>query len=158
MKKIIILSLILSIFGTSCASRKVNINKVDSVVKSDSTSVTKQEVVTTQNNHVSVVTDTDEIEISPISDTIPMVVNGITYINAKLRHKKTKKVLVDTTKIKVSEKASIEVNIKKDTSVKTFKKEIDKKTNYSIYLWWLLVLLLIVIGFYMYKKINKTLF
>jgi len=87
-----------------------------------------------------------------------MVVNGITYKNVKIRHKKTKNVLVDTTKIKVSEKASIEVNVKKDTSVKTFKKEIDKKTNYSIYLWWLLVLLLIVIGFYMYKKINKTLF
>jgi len=155
MRKIIILSLILSILGTSCASRKVNIDKVDSVVKSDSTSVTKQEVVTTQDNHVSVVTDTDEIEISPVSDTIPMVVNGITYINAKLRHKKTKKVLVDTTKIKVSEKASIETTVKKSAKIEMVKKDIDKKSNNW---WWLLILLFIALGYYTYKKLNKTLF
>jgi len=155
MRKIIILSLILSILGTSCASRKVNIDKVDSVVKSDSTSVTKQEVVTTRDNHVSVVTDTDEIEISPVSDTIPMVVNGITYINAKLRHKKTKKVLVDTTKIKVSEKASIETTVKKSAKIEMVKKDIDKKSNNW---WWLLILLFIALGYYTYKKLNKTLF
>jgi hypothetical protein len=155
MRKIIIMSLILSIFGTSCASRKVNINKVDSVVKSDSTSVTKQEVVTTQDNHVSVVTDTDEIEISPISDTIPMVVNGITYKNAKIRHKKTKKVLVDTTKIKVSEKASIETTVKKSAKIEMVKKDIDKQSNNW---WWLLILLLALLAYYTYKKINKTLF
>ena len=148
------MSLILSIFGTSCASRKVNINKVDSVVKSDSTSVTKKEVVTTQDNHVSVVTDTDEIEISPVSDTIPMVVNGITYKNAKLRYKKTKKVLVDTTKIKVSEKASIETTVKKSAKIEMVKKDIDKQSNNW---WWLLILLLIGLGYYTYKRINKTL-
>jgi len=154
MRKIIILSLILSIFGTSCASRKVNINKVDSVVKSDSTSVTKKEVVTTQDNHVSVVTDTDEIEISPVSDTIPMVVNGITYKNAKLRYKKTKKVLVDTTKIKVSEKASIETTVKKSAKIEMVKKDIDKQSNNW---WWLLILLLALLVYYTYKRINKTL-
>ena len=158
MRKIIILSLILSIFGTSCASRKVNVDKVDTVVKSDSTSVTKQEVVTTKDNHVSVVTDTDEIEVCPVSDTIPMVVNGITYKNAKLRYKKTKKVLVDTTKIKVSEKASIDVKIKKEGKIRSFKKETDKKVNYLIYLWWLLILLLVLLAYYTYKKLNKTLF
>jgi hypothetical protein len=155
MRKIIIMSLILSIFGTSCASRKVNINKVDSVVKSDSTSVTKKEVVTTQDNHVSVVTDTDEIEISPVSDTIPMVVNGITYKNAKLRYKKTKKVLVDTTKIKTSEKASIETTVKKSAKIEMVKKDIDKQSNNW---WWLLILLLALLVYYTYKKINKTLF
>ena len=154
MRKIIILSLILSIFGTSCASRKVNINKVDSVVKSDSTSVTKKEVVTTQDNHVSVVTDTDEIEISPVSDTIPMVVNGITYKNAKLRYKKTKKVLVDTTKIKTSEKASIETTVKKSAKIEMVKKDIDKQSNNW---WWLLILLLALLVYYTYKRINKTL-
>jgi len=150
--------ILLSIILISCAARKVDINKVDSVVKIDSTSVTKKEAVTTQDNHISVTTNTDELEIVPIDTSKCIEVDGKKYKNVKLKYKKTKKVLVDTTKIKVSEKASIEVNIKKDTSVKTFKKEIDKKTNYSIYLWWLLVLLLIVIGFYMYKKINKTLF
>jgi len=149
MKKIILLiALILS----SCAARKVNVDKVDSVVKVDSTSVTKQEVVTTQDNHVSIVTNTDEIEVCPVSDSLPMVVNGITYKNAKLRYKKTKKVLVDTTKIKVAKKTSIKVEVKKDTKVKTFKKDIDKKSNYTIYFWWILILILFI---YIYNRFKS---
>lgn len=155
MKKIILLIVLLL---SSCAARKVNVDKVDTVVKVDSTSITKQEVVTTQDNHVSIVTNTDEVEVCPVSDSLPMVVNGITYKNAKLRYKKTKKVLVDTTKIKVAEKSSIEVKVKKDTNVKTFKKDIDKKANYAIYFWWLLILLIIASIFYIYKKINRPLF
>jgi hypothetical protein len=152
MKKILILIILLL---SSCAARKVNVNKVDSVVKSDSISITKQEVVTTQDNHVSIVTNTDEIEVSPVSDSLPMVVNGITYKNAKLKYKKTKKVLVDTTKIKVAQKSSIEVKVKKDTTVKSFKKDIDKKANYAIYFWWLLILLIIALVVYLYIKFKN---
>jgi len=154
MKKFILILLLLS----SCGARKVDINKTDIVAKVDSTAVVKQEVVTTQDNHISVSTNTDELEICPLVDTVPMVVNGITYKNAKLSYKKTKKVLVDTTKIKVADKSSIEVKVKKDTSVNSFKKNINKKANYTIYFWWLLILLLIALGFYTYKKINRTLF
>lgn len=154
MKKFILILLLLS----SCGARKVDINKTDIVAKVDSTAVVKQEVVTTQDNHISVSTNTDELEICPLVDTVPMVVNGITYKNAKLSYKKTKKVLVDTTKIKVAEKTSIKVEVKKDAKVKTFKKDIDKKANYSIYLWWLLILLLIALAYYTYKKVNRTLF
>lgn len=149
MKKILILIILLL---SSCAARKVNVDKVDSVVKVDSISVTKQEVVTTQDNHVSIVTNTDEIEVCPVSDTLPMVVNGITYKNAKLRYKKTKKVLVDTTKIKVAKKTSIKVEVKKDAKVKTFKKDIDKESNYTIYFWWILILILLI---YIYNRFKS---
>lgn len=149
MKKILILIILLL---SSCAARKVNVDKVDSAIKVDSTSVTKQEVVTTQNNHVSITTNTDEIEVCPVSDTIPMVVNGITYKNAKLRYKKTKKVLVDTTKIKVAKKTSIKVEVKKDAKVKTFKKDIDKESNYIIYFWWILILILLI---YIYNRFKS---
>lgn len=152
MKRILIL-IVLTL--SSCAARKVNVNKVDSVVKVDSTAVIKQDVVTTQDNHVSITTNTDELEICPVSDTIPMVVNGITYKNAKLRYKKTKNVLVDTTKIKVAEKTSIKVEVKKNTNVKAFKKDIDKKANYTIYFWWLLILLLIALAIYIYSRFKS---
>lgn len=152
MKKIIFLIVLLL---SSCAARKVNIDKVDEVKKVDSTSVTKQEVITTQDNHVSITTNTDEVEVCPVSDTIPMVVNGITYKNAKIKYKKTKNVLVDTTKIKVAEKTSIKVEVKKDAKVKTFKKDIDKKTNYVIYFWWLLILLLIALAIYIYSRFKS---
>jgi hypothetical protein len=153
MRKLIILSLIFSIFATSCGAKKVNVDKVD--VKVDSTLVVKQETTSTQDNHISITENTDELEVCPVSDTIPMVVNGITYKNAKLRYKKAKKVLVDTSKIKVSEKASIKVNVKKTSSAKAFKKEVDRK---AFNWWWLLIILLVVLGFYTYKRINRTLF
>lgn len=155
MKKIL---LVLVLLLASCAARKVNVDKVDAVIKTDSTSVTKQEVVTNQDNHVSITTNTDELEIVPIDTSKCIEVDGKKYHNVKLRYIKTKKVLVDTTKIKVSEKASIEVEIKKEGKIRSFKKEVDKKANYTIYFWWLLILLLIVLGFYTYKKINRTLF
>jgi hypothetical protein len=149
MKKILILIILLL---SSCAARKVNVDKVDNTTKVDSTSVTKQEMVTTQDNNISIKTDTDELEIVPVSDTIPMVVNGITYKNAKLRYKKTKKVLVDTSKIKVAEKTSIKVEVKKEAKVKTFKKDIDKKANYTIYIWWILIILLLI---YLYNRFKS---
>lgn len=152
MKKILILIVLVL---SSCATRKVNIDKVDTVVKTDSTSVTKQEVVTTQNNHISVVTDTDELEITPIDTTKAIEVDGKKYKNVKLKYKKTKKVLVDSTKIKVVKKVLNKVNVKKDAEIKTFKKDIDKKAyNW----WWLLILLLIALGIYAYRKVNRTLF
>jgi hypothetical protein len=149
MKKILLLIILLL---SSCAARKVNVDKVDNRTKVDSTSVTKQEVVTTQDNHISIVTNTDEVEVCPVSDSLPMIVNGITYKNAKLRYKKTKKVLVDTTKIKVSEKTSIKVEVKKEAKVKTFKKNIDKKANYTIYIWWILIILLLI---YLYNRFKS---
>jgi hypothetical protein len=144
--------LLITLFLSSCAARKVNIDKVDSVIKTDSTSVTKQEVVTTQDNNVTITTDTDELEIVPACDTIPMVVNGITYKNAKLRYKKTKNVLVDNSKIKVAEKTSIKVEVKKDINVKTFKKEIEKESSYAVYFWWILIIILLI---YLYSRFKS---
>jgi hypothetical protein len=155
MKKYILILLSLSLL--SCAARKVNVDKTEVKSKVDSTSVTKQEEVTTKDNHISVVTNTDELEITPIDTSKCIEIDGKKYHNAKLRYKNTKKVLVDTTKIKVSKKASNEVVLKKDSSVEIFKKNIDKKADYTIIWWWLLIVLLAASCYYAYKKINKTL-
>ena len=151
--KFIFLFLILA----SCGSRKVAIDKIDTVVKVDSTStIKKDEVVLTQNN-VSINTDTDEMEICPISDTIPMVVNGITYKNAKIKYKKTKTAIVDTTKKQEVRKESQEVKVVKDKREKTFKKNVDKKESHSVYWWWLLIVLLVALFFYARNRLLKML-
>lgn len=155
MKKILILYFLIL---TSCVARKTDVSKTDSEIKTDSTSVAKKETVTTQDNHISITKSTDELEIIPIDTTKSIEVDGKVYKNVKLKYKKTKKVLVDTTKIKVAKKTSVEVKVEKAASVKVFKKEIDKKADYSIYFWWFLILLLFSLGFYIYKRINKTLF
>ena len=155
MKKILILVVLIL---SSCAARKVNTDKEVLDVKTDVVSETKQETVSVKDNNINITTDIDELEIVPIDTSKCIEVDGKKYHNVKLRYKKTKKVLVDNTKIKVSKKVLIKANAKKDISVKIFKKEVDKKANYSIYFWWFIILVLIAIGFYTYKKINKTLF
>lgn len=143
---------------TSCGARKVDVQKTDTVIKIDSTStIKKEEVVLTQNN-VSINTDTDEMEICPVSDTIPMVVNGVTYKNAKIKYKKTKIAVVDTTKKQEVKKESQEVKVIKDKKEKVFKKNIDKKESFTVFWWWLLIILLVALFFYTYRKLNKTLF
>jgi len=143
---------------TSCGARKVAVDKIDTVTKVDSTSIIKKEEVVVTQNNVSINTDTDEMEICPISDTIPMIVNGVTYKNAKIKYKKTKTEVIDTAKKEEIRKESQEVKLVKDKKEKVFKKQVDKKESYTIYLWWLLILLLILSGYYTYRKINKTLF
>jgi hypothetical protein len=147
--------ILLSLFLSSCAARKVNIDKVDSTVKVDSVSITKQETITTQDNHISIVTNTDELEIVPIDTTKAIVIDGKSYKNATLRYKKSQIVLVDTTKIKVAKKAHIEVKVKKDIKVKTAKKEIDKKTNYTLFFGIILIILILLVSLYLYNKFSK---
>lgn len=154
MKRLLILSFLIL---TSCGARKVNVNKEDRIVKIDSTSVSKKEIVSNKENYISIITDTDELEIVPIDTTKYIKVDGKTYKNVKLRYKKTKQVLVDTTKIKVSEKSSNKVILNKDISEKSFKKNIDKKESYSFYWWGLLFILLLILFFYCRNKLLKIL-
>lgn len=141
----------------SCGARKVDVQKTDTIVKVDSTStIKKEEVVVTQNN-ISINTDTDEMEICPISDTIPMVVNGITYKNAKIKYKKTKTSVVDTTKKQEIKKESQEVKLVKDKREKVFNKNVDKKESFTVFWWWLLIILLVALFFYARRRLINLL-
>lgn len=145
----------LFVLFTSCAARKVDVKKVDVVTKVDSTSVVKKEEAVITQNNVTVNTDIDEVEICPLSDSIPMVVNGVTYKNAKLKYKKTKVALVDTTKREEVKKESKEVKVVTNKRERVLEKKIDKKANNW---WWIWILLLAILVYYAYKKINRTLF
>lgn len=141
----------------SCGARKVDVQKTDTIVKVDSTStIKKEEVVVTQNN-ISINTDTDEMEITPIDSTKPVVIGEKKYFNAKIRYKKTKSLLVDTTKKSEVKKEAQEVKVVKNKKEKVFKKNIDKKESLTVFWWWLLIILLAILIFYTYRKLNKTL-
>jgi acetyl-CoA carboxylase beta subunit len=144
-------------FLVSCGSRKVAIQDNDTVTKTNTTSSVKKEETTSTQNNISINTDTDEVEITPIDSTKPIAIGDKKYYNAKIRYKKTKTVLVDTTKTLVSKKEAQVVNIIKKKNEKVFKKDIDKKESHSIYWWWLFIILLVLFIFYVYRKLNKTL-
>lgn len=136
-------------FLISCAARKVDVSKSNIVNKIDSISVIKEETTINKSNYVNITTDTDELEIVPIDSTKPIIINDKAYFNAVLRYKKTKVVLVDTSKTKVSKNALKSVTVKKTEKAKTFIKKIDKKSNYF---WWIIIIIATALGIYTYKK------
>ena len=131
----------------SCASRKVDLNlketKTDSLVEKtftlkDTISQKKESKINYQ-----IFTDISEFNITPIDTSKPVEINGIKYKNAVISIKKTKvnSLYVKEEKESKNSLKSIvgksTLHLKKNENIK--QKKIDKKANYFIYLWFLLI-------------------
>jgi preprotein translocase subunit SecF len=155
--------ILVSIVFLSCGSRKVNKTTIEE--KKDSVSVVdvKTEIKTNENteinNNSKIDKTEDEFIIEPIDNTQEIVVNGKTYKNVKIRHKKTKDNSLHTNQKKVSKNA-LKQQIKHSKQVvstsKVLKeKKIDKKESLVIYFYLLLLIILLYIIYkYRFKIIN----
>ena len=138
----------------SCASRKVAILKEETKTKTDSVAIVKTDSTSIINKNVYFSENISELEIKPLNDSLPIVIDGTSYFNVVLKYKKQNKVLVDTSKKIVSKKALKQVSKSKQETKNIKEKTVDKKVNYFVYLW----LLLIPIGIYIYRELkNKIL-
>lgn len=136
-KHFILLLLSVSLF--SCASRKVAVNKTQVETKIDSTAVEKKDSVSVTQNAISIKENIDEVEIVPIDATQPMIIGDKKYYNAIVRLKKTRRQVLDTSKVTVSQSSEKKVSVKKDLKLKVFDKKVEKKPNYWVLLWLLLI-------------------
>lgn len=136
-------TLILLILLTSCATR--NVNKSTEEIKQDKVEVIQNNVQTKENAVVNVIDSTDEICIEPIDSVKPMVIDGKSYLNAKISHKKRK---VNTSII--SNKTTSDTGVKKTTEKIEAIKEVKETERKSSFNWWVL-LLLIVPAYIIYK-------
>lgn len=136
-KHLILLLLSFSLF--SCASRKVAVNKTQVETRIDSIAVEKKDSVSVTQNAISIKENIDEVEIVPIDATQPIIIGDKKYYNAILRIKKTRRHVVDTSKITVSNSIEKIVSVKKDIKAKVFDKKVEKKANYWVLLWLLLI-------------------
>jgi hypothetical protein len=109
----------------------------------DSTVVEKKDSVSVQQNAISIKEDIDEVEIVPIDTAKPLIIDGKQYFNATVRLKKTRRHVVDSSKSTVSKSIENKVSVKKDIKAKGFEKKVDKKANYSLFLWIILILLVL---------------
>ena len=144
----IVTALIAAIVLTSCASRKVAKSETKEQEQKSEKITLETETRVTNNIKILDSSTTDEIEICPVSDSLPMVVNGITYINAKIRRKKTKNNISINKDVKVQHKAQKEglVMVKRNKVIEV--KQIERKQSY----WWLLWFLLLIPIYFGYKK------
>jgi hypothetical protein len=143
--------IICSAFLFSCASRKVDIKKVE--IKKDSLVETKIDLTENKvkdsiaETNIKTIIDIDEIIIKPLDSCKEFIVEGKTYKNVVLSYKKTKSNTLSNNRIKVSENTL--KRIKTDSKIKTSTKEnikekqIDKKANYFIYLWFILGIIIL---------------
>lgn len=138
----------------SCASRKVDVVKQETKTKTDSVAIIKTDSTSIINKNVYFSENISELEIKPLNDSLPIVIDGTSYFNVVLKYKKQNKALVNTSTKIVSKKALKKVYKTKQETKSIKNKTIDKKANYFVYLW----LLLIPIGMYIYRQIkNKIL-
>ena len=131
--------ILLSFLLFSCASRKVAVTKTQVETHIDSTVVEKKDSVSVNQNAISIKEDIDEVEIVPIDTSKPIIIGDKKYYNATVRLKKTRRHVVDTSKSTVSKYIENKVSVKKDIKSEVFDKKVDKKANYFIYLWLLLI-------------------
>ena len=136
-KHFILLLLSFSLF--SCASRKVAVNKTQIEKKIDSVAVEKKDSVSVKQNAISIKENIDEVEIVPIDSTQPIIIGDKKYYNAILRIKKTRRQVLDTSKVTVSKSYEKVVSVKKNIKAKVFDKKVEKKANYWVLLWLLLI-------------------
>jgi hypothetical protein len=148
-----VLAIIFITMLSSCASRKVAIDKV--VIKSDSISIIKDtlSIKVVDSSYVKKEAILEDIIIKPIDSCAEFIVDGKVYKNVTITikkqtnsniHSKSKKTNLNTSKTQ-------KTAVKTETIVK--KKEIIKKANYIIHL--TALLFVILIGFIVYKYHNK---
>jgi len=150
----IILALITVIFLTSCGSRKVNKSEIKEQEQKTEKSTLETETRVTHNTKIVDTSTTDEFEICPISDTIPMIVNGITYKNAKIKRLKKKNNISIQKDVKIQHNAqkSDLVMVKKNKIIEV--KQTERKNSY----WWFLLFLLLIPIYFIYKKYKNKFF
>ena len=138
----------------SCASRKVDVAKVEVLNKVDSSVVVKVDGTYVKDNNVVIIESADEIEYVAKDTSKPMEIEGKLFKNVVIKSKKSKKTTIDKTKENKQVSSVKKLNVKKEAAKKIFKKKTDKKANYFVYLW----LLLIPVGMYVYRQIKNKIF
>jgi len=143
------LFLLVAITLVSCSTRKVAKTEIKETTKISVVDTSKE--VTTKNENVKIVENSEKevYTITPIDTTKKMVVNGVTYFNAILKHEKNKVNKEYKKDIKVSNIKQKAVILAKETNNQVFQKQ----TQRSSFNFWRLLLIIIPLAWIYRKKI-----
>jgi len=138
-----------------CGTRKVNKSNTETTTKTEVTISDTTKIVT--NTAYNIETIKEDFDIEPIDTCKAIVIidnNGkkTSYINAKIRHKRQTS-LNKTLKNEIVQSSHKE-NIKQTTQTKTSEKQIERKASIITEFWYLWLILLLIILYYLNKKIN----
>lgn len=139
----------------SCGARKTSKLETTEKVKTETTDNSKTETITDTNTKVIDCTDTDEITIVPVDNTKEIIVNGKTYKNVVLKHRKVKNnIVVDKVEKQAkTEQKAIKTITKAKKSVEV--KQTERKAN-NFWNWFILIVCLIAFILFVIWSRNYT--
>ena len=148
-----ILGVVLGVMMFSCASRKVVVSETKAQVLIDSVFIEKKDSVAVEKKNIVIQEDINVIEVTPVNLTSPIIIGDVKYYNAKVKLYKNKKKTEQNIKTIVSKSVNKKITLQKKDKIKTYNKNIDKKSNYLYYLFGILFLLFIlfIVGRYFIK-------
>jgi len=137
------------VFGCAGA-RKVDKSETKETVKEteQTTEVTKTDV--SNNTKIVDTSISDEFEIIPIDNSKPIIVNGKSFLNVKIKQSKVKRSVSTDNSLKVSKNEQKASNKAFNKTKSVEQKQSDKKQFNFLNLWWILPL--IVICYFSYRK------
>lgn len=138
MGKYIILALFAPLLF-SCAARKVAVTNTKIETYTDSIVVEKKDSVSVQQNAIVLTDSSEEVELTPIDTAKPIIIGETKYFNAKVKIKKARRHLVDSSKIVVVQSNEKQLSVKKEVKSKVFDKKVEKKANILFYVWLMLI-------------------
>lgn len=138
-----------------CGTRKVNKSNTENNTKTEVIISDTTKIVT--NTAYNIETIKEDFDIEPVDSCKAIVIidnNGkkTSYINAKIRHKR--QTSVNKTLKNEIVQSSRKENIKQTTQTKTSEKQIERKASIITEFWYLWIILLLIILYYLNKKIN----
>jgi hypothetical protein len=147
--------ILILLFLVGCGTRKVNKSNTETTTKTEVTISDTTKIVT--NTAYNIETIKEDFDIEPIDSCKAIVIidnNGkkTSYINAKIRHKR--QTSVNKTLKNEIVQSSRKKNIKQTSQTKTSEKQIERKASIITEFWYLWIILLLIILYYLNKKIN----
>ncbi len=125
---------------SSCVTKKVNVSKTQTETQTDSSFTQKKDSSVVQSNAISIIEKLDEIELVPIDTTKPIIINDTKYFNATIKLRKSMRAYVDSSKTISLNRSQSTGKIIKHQKQKANVKNVDKKANSQLYLFWLLLI------------------
>jgi mevalonate kinase len=125
---------------SSCVTKKVNVSKTQIETEIDSSFTQKKDSSVVQSNAISIIEKLDEIELVPIDTTKPIIINDTKYFNATIKLRKSMRAYVDSSKTISLNISQATGKIIKHQKQKANVKNVDKKANSQLYLFWLLLI------------------
>jgi hypothetical protein len=149
MKKYIILLVVL-VFG-ACGSRKVETGKTKEISKIETADVQERKVEIETNIKTITIAENDEIEITPIDNARPVIINGKSYENAQIRYKKNKANVYhqESKKEAIQEAKQIKIINTNDKLIES--KATEKKNYIDFYIVGVIVVLVLAFGIFRMK-------